>query len=328
MKTYQEESRKDRVNTGGKPGNDKVKGGIEPLEVEAFKRRIKEGDRLYCYRPRRKGDEEAILEKMSVIKPYEHIVTMAYHGVRGNVYETSMTWGEAIRLNRMTQKQLEREIRSMRKEMGIPCSNDSGPKGEKAPGRRHDEAVEEIRKQRMLEQLERDKEANEEAARKMGEKYPGAEAVLEEIRDKYEYQNEDYMMIVPRRLIDIAAEGNALHHCAGSSERYYERIMHRETYICFLRRRTEPEVPYYTIEVEPGGTIRQHRSHFDEEPGIEEIRGFLREWQKVIRKRLTEEDHRLARESEIKRQKNIDELKEKNNTRVLKGLEEDFMEAV
>lgn len=136
------------------------------------------------------------------------------------------------------------------------------------------------------------------------------------------------MMIVPRRLIDIATEGNALHHCAGSSERYYERIMYRETYICFLRRRAEPDIPYYTIEVEPGGTIRQHRSHFDEEPGIEEIRGFLREWQKVIRKRLTEEDHRLARESEIKRQKNIDELKEKNNTRVLKGLEEDFMEAV
>ena len=54
----------------------------------------------------------------------------------------------------------------------------------------------------------------------------------------------------------------------------------------------------------------------------------MREWQKVIRKRLTEEDHRLARESEIKRQKNIDELKEKNNTRGLKGLEEDFMEAV
>lgn len=83
MKNYQEESRKDRVNTGGKPGNDKVKGGIEPLEVEAFKRRIKEGDRLYCYRPRRKGDDKVILEKMSVIKPYEHIVTMAYHGVRG-----------------------------------------------------------------------------------------------------------------------------------------------------------------------------------------------------------------------------------------------------
>lgn len=194
--------------------------------------------------------------------------------------------------------------------------------------RRHDELVGEIRKQRMLEQLERDKEACEEMARKMAEKYPGAEEILEEIRDKYEYQNEEYMMIVPRRLMDIAMDGNALHHCAGSSERYYERIMHRETYICFLRRKTEPEVPYYTIEVEPGGTIRQHRSYLDEEPGVEEIKGFLREWQRVIKERLTKEDHRLAGESAIKRQKNIDELKEKNNTRVLKGLAEDFMEAV
>ncbi len=136
MKSHQEESRPDRVNTGGKPGNDKVKGGIEPLEVEAFKRRIKEGDRLYCYRPRRRGNDEVILEKMSVIKPHGHIVTMAYHGVRGNTYETSMTWGEAIQLNRMTQKQLERELARMRKEMGIPCSSDSCPEEVKAPGRR------------------------------------------------------------------------------------------------------------------------------------------------------------------------------------------------
>ena len=80
--------------------------------------------------------------------------------------------------------------------------------------------------------------------------------------------------------------------------------------------------------MEPGGTIRQHRSYLDEEPGVEEIRGFLREWQREIKNRLTKEDHRLASVSVIKRQKNIDELKEKNNTRVLKCLEEDFMEAI
>ena len=194
--------------------------------------------------------------------------------------------------------------------------------------RRHDEAVEETRKRRMMEQLKRDRKANAEMARRMREKYPGAEEILKEIAPKYEYKGELYMIMVPRDLSQIAAEGAALHHCAGSSERYFERIMQRETYICFLRRMSEPEIPYYTIEVEPGGTIRQHRSYLDEEPGIEEIRGFLREWQRVIRKRLTEADHKLARESAIKRQKNIEELKENNNTRVLKGLEEDFMEAV
>lgn len=194
--------------------------------------------------------------------------------------------------------------------------------------RRHNELVEEMRKERMLEQLKRDEKANEEMARKMAEKYPGAEKILEEIRDKYDYQNEEYMMIVPRSLVDIAIDGSALHHCTGWSERYYERIMQRETYICFLRRKAEPDIPYYTIEVEPGGTIRQHRSYLDEEPGVEEIRGFLREWQREIKNRLTKEDHRLASVSVIKRQKNIDELKEKKNTRVLKCLEEDFMEAI
>ena len=194
--------------------------------------------------------------------------------------------------------------------------------------RRHDEIVEEIRKQRAIEEMKRSKKAAAEAAKKMREKYPGAEEILGEIKEKYEYSNDEYMMIVPQRLTEIITEGNALHHCAGSSERYFERIMQRETYICFLRKVAEPKIPYYTIEVEPGGTIRQHRSYYDEEPGVREIRGFLREWQREIKKRLKAEDHKLAKISAQKRRKNIEELQAKNNIRVLKGLEEDFMEAI
>lgn len=193
---------------------------------------------------------------------------------------------------------------------------------------RHDEMVEEIRKHQMIEQIKRNKEANEEYARKMREKFPGAEENLEAVRKKFEYQDEEYMIHVPKSLTEIAQEGNALHHCAGASERYYERIMQNETYICFLRRTAEPDIPFYTIEVEPGGTIRQHRSYFDEEPGIQEIRSFLRGWQQEVKKRLKDEDHRLAEESKKKRISNIEELKAKNNTRVLKGLMEDFMEAM
>ena len=87
-------------------------------------------------------------------------------------------------------------------------------------------------------------------------------------------------------------------------------------------------MPFYTIEVEPGGTIRQHRGMFDEEPDIEKVKPFLKEWQKVIRKRMSEEDHKRAAVSKIKREENIEDLKRRNNTRVLNGLMEDFMEAV
>lgn len=194
--------------------------------------------------------------------------------------------------------------------------------------RRHNEIVEEIRKRQMIEQMKRNQRANEEYARRMREKFPGAEENLKAVRKKFEYQNEEYQIIVPKRLTEIVVEGNALHHCAGATERYFERIMNQETYICFLRRASEPDVPFYTIEVEPGGTIRQHRSYCDEEPGIEAIRGFLKKWQREIKKRLTEEDRKLAAESAEKRQKNIEELKTRNNTRVLQGLVEDFMEAI
>lgn len=194
--------------------------------------------------------------------------------------------------------------------------------------RRHNEAVEAIRKINMIEEMKRDLEAKKRRAKELREKYPGAEEILAEIAPRYEYENAKYKIIVPQHLTDIMSEGTALHHCVGSTDRYFERIRDQETYICFLRRQEEPDVPFYTIEVEPGGTIRQHRGMYDEEPNIEEIRGFLREWQRVLKKRLHSKDWRLAEESRIKRERNLEQLRKANNERVLKGLAEDFMEAV
>lgn len=182
--------------------------------------------------------------------------------------------------------------------------------------RRHDEAAAEIK--------EREAEIT---ADEYSQRYPNAEKVLKEIAGKLEYRNDKYMIVVPEKNIDIVKEGRELHHCAGASDRYFDRIAQNETYICFLRKTEEPDKPYYTIEVEPGGTIRQHRGMDDEEPEIEEVKPFLREWQREIRKRMSHEDHELAAASRQKREENIRELQEKNNTRVLEGLMEDFMEA-
>lgn len=182
--------------------------------------------------------------------------------------------------------------------------------------RRHNEAAAEVK--------EREAEIT---ADEYSQRYPNAEKVLKEIAGKLEYRNDKYMIVVPKKNIDIVKEGRELRHCAGASDRYFDRIAQNETYICFLRKTEEPDKPYYTIEVEPGGTIRQHRGMDDEEPEIEEVKPFLREWQREIRKRMSHEDHELAAASRQKREENIRELQEKNNTRVLEGLMEDFMEA-
>lgn len=193
--------------------------------------------------------------------------------------------------------------------------------------RRHDECVEEINAQTIRKQMTENAEARRQESKKMNQRFPGAEKVLREIRDKYAYEDDQYLITVPQHLIDIIAEGQALHHCAGATDRYFDRIMQRETYICFLRKKDDPDTPYYTIEVEPDGTIRQHRGYLDEEPNIEQIKPFLRKWQKEIKKRMTREDKAHAAASAIKRQQNIEELLEKKNTRVLRGLMEDFMPA-
>lgn len=183
--------------------------------------------------------------------------------------------------------------------------------------RRHNEAVGAI--EQMRAQLK---------AEEYSKKFSEAEQVLKAIKEKYEYAGEDYFIIVPQRIVDIVAEGNYLHHCAGATDRYFDRIKQHETYICFLRKTNEPDTPFYTIEVEPGGTIRQHRGYLDEEPEIDKIKPFLREWQKEIKKRMSKRDIELAEVSKVKREENIKELKEKNNTRVLNGLMQDFMEAM
>ena len=87
----------------------------------------------------------------------------------------------------------------------------------------------------------------------------------------------------------ILKEGQALHHCIDKKTEYLERINEQETYILFLRNTKQPDTPYYTLEVEPGGVIRQKRTEYDRQnKDIEAASAFLREWQLEIQKRITE----------------------------------------
>lgn len=56
--------------------------------------------------------------------------------------------------------------------------------------------------------------------------------------------------------------------------------------------------PYYTLEIEPDGTVRQKRTLFDRQyEDIEQATEFLIKWQKVIAARLTGRDLKLAERS-------------------------------
>lgn len=70
---------------------------------------------------------------------------------------------------------------------------------------------------------------------------------------RYGFEDKDFFIRAPIDAAEIVAEGKALAHCVGG---YAERHASGATTILFLRKKSEPETPYVTIEMN-GNEIRQ-----------------------------------------------------------------------
>lgn len=155
---------------------------------------------------------------------------------------------------------------------------------------------------------------------------------------KYEYTGKDYQIIAPKSTGDIVREGMILKHCVHTCDYYFDRISTSESFILFLRKAADPKQPYYTLEVEPSGNIRQKRTTGDRQnDDFNEAKAFLSRWQKALQKKLSKEDKALGKKSNALRIKELKELR-KNGNRVWHGvlqgklladvLEADFMPVV
>lgn len=154
---------------------------------------------------------------------------------------------------------------------------------------------------------------------------------------KYEFSDEEYCIVTPNGVADIVMEGTILRHCVHTCEYYFSRIQSDESYLFFLRHKENPDMPWYTLEVEPSGNIRQKRTTGDNQnKDFQEALTFLKKWQKYFRKQITEEERQLGEKADRLRKENYESLR-KNGNRVWHGklagklladvLEQDFMSA-
>ena len=67
-----------------------------------------------------------------------------------------------------------------------------------------------------------------------------------EYEDRYKFENDDYMIVAPSSMQDLFEEGRKLNHCVGS---YVDRIIEGRSCICFIRRKTDPLAPFFTMEI-------------------------------------------------------------------------------
>ena len=144
-------------------------------------------------------------------------------------------------------------------------------------------------------------------------KFPEVEGILQEIAPKYAEEGEEFCIVVPQKIEDIVREGRALGHCIDTTDRYFERIAQRVSFLVFLRHAADPRHSWYTLEIEPGGTVRQQRTTGNNQikADAERYMPFIREWQKHVQERMTAEDKALAAASRSTRLTEYAELREK-----------------
>lgn len=176
----------------------------------------------------------------------------------------------------------------------------------------------------------------EKEAKKLEKKWPKVNAILPKLK-KFEYSSKDFVIVAPANILDIVKEGRILQHCVHTCDFYFDRIQKNETYLFFLRRAGQENVPWYTLEVEAGGNIRQKRTTGDNQnKDFEEAVAFLKKWQRYYIKQMTEEEKAAGKRADQARLKEYAKLRQDGN-RVWHGklagqlladvLEADFMAA-
>ena len=186
----------------------------------------------------------------------------------------------------------------------------------------------------LLKREDAGKRANE-----VRKKFPEAEINMQMMTDKYEFSDDTYQIIVPQSIEDIIVEGGTLGHCIDRTDVYFDRIQQRTSFLVFLRKTERPDAPWYTLEIEPGGTIRQKRTvgNTQRDEDIKAFTPFLREWQKHVLRKMNESDKALAkasREARLSEYADLRARKEPIRRGLLQGqlladvLEADLMEAM
>lgn len=102
---------------------------------------------------------------------------------------------------------------------------------------------------------------------------------LRKLKDKYFFTDGNLLIRPAESYKDLQKEGTALHHCVYSV--YRDRYIKGETDILFIRRVSEPDKPFYTMEYK-GGNVVQCRTTYNE--GMtDEIKSFIKQWKAFLK---------------------------------------------
>ena len=100
--------------------------------------------------------------------------------------------------------------------------------------------------------------------------------------EKFAWSEGEFFIRPAREQMELTAEGKALHHCVGG---YIRDMAEEKTAIFFLRKASEPDKPFYTLELQKKRVIQcrtEHNASYDRNP---DVKNFVDMWmEKVVKK--------------------------------------------
>ena len=133
----------------------------------------------------------------------------------------------------------------------------------------HDQVLDIIEERKAVEQGKKKKSENAKI-----------KAMEEKLNEIYGFEDDKYLIRAPHDATEIIVEGQKLHHCVGRMG-YIERMAQGNTIILFLRKKSDPDKPYYTIETS-NGLIRQVHGFGNMDKDKKEIQPFVNKFKKRI----------------------------------------------
>ena len=96
--------------------------------------------------------------------------------------------------------------------------------------------------------LETNTEEFKKRNQEVGRKYPDIRKKYRKLRNRYFFEDEEYLIRPARSAEEIVSEGRFLHHCVGG-DNYLDKHNTGVSTILFLRLQKQPEIPYITVEI-------------------------------------------------------------------------------
>lgn len=130
--------------------------------------------------------------------------------------------------------------------------------------------------------------ANERKDRERLEKYKGIDReIWKRLPEaaRYYWQDKEYMIVPAAKCEELIKEGRALHHCVGASSNYMNKMAKGISWILFLRKKEDPDLPYYTLEIDmKTERILQWYSEYDRQPDKNKIQRVLEKFRKSLKR--------------------------------------------